>query len=447
MRPSARVRVCAGFGALVAAVVAISGVGGAGAGSAPLGQRLLVKTEGTFGTNVTVVDERGRVRAHLGLELGLNGGIAVSPGGTRIAYVRALPRDVPYEAPRALRRALARLPQSTLEFDSFLFSTQVGGSSSYLEALTPLAATGRPAWHPGGRAVVVSRARARGVHLFTTTAAAAGFGGTGTSFQVTAGPGRDLNPCWSPDGRMIVFEHRRRGETDLYTVRPDGSGLRLLVGWPGQETAPDFSPDGRRLVFSSNLSGRFQLYVMPAGGGPARRLTQSFGNDTRPAWSPDGRWIAFSSDRDDDNDVFLVDPTGQRQRKLTDNSSEDLVEDWQPLRDARAPIVRALSSQSARGGPARVRFAVRDASPRVRVAVDLEFTYRTPQGPGQIGTGDVKLVATGTPAVKVLAIPIDDDFSLGEPTVELPSRGRFCLVAVDPWGNVSRESCAAFRFT
>ena len=443
MRPSSATptRVQLGFATLAATACALAVVGSAPASYPARAQRLLVKTESTFGSQVTVLDERGHVRSRLGIVSGSNGVIAVSRSGTQLAHVQTLAFDLPPDIPRAFRQRLERRPQSTLEFDSFLQSTRVGGGSSYSVIGRPIPALGRPAWAPGGRRVAISQAHSGDVHLYLLKA-----GAERAPRQLTHGPGRDLNPRWSPNGSTIVFERRRGGEIDLYAVRPNGTGLRLLVGWPSQETSPDFAPDGRWLVFSSNSSGRFQLYVVPAEGGPARRLTDSTGNDTRPVWSPDGRWIAFSSDRDDDNDVFLIDPKGESDRKLTHNATEDLVQDWQPLRDAQAPTVRALPSSSVRGGPARLRFMVRDASPRVRVVADLELTYDSPNGRGLIGTGNTKVFRTGTGNVRVLTVSIDRGFLLDEAGADVLSRARFCVQAVDLWGNTSRESCAIFRF-
>jgi hypothetical protein len=34
----------------------------------------------------------------------------------------------------------------------------------------------------------------------------------------------------------------------------------------------------------------------------------------------------------------------------------------------------------------------------------------------------------------------------GDESAQLPSHFRFCLGAIDPWGNVSRPSCARFEF-
>ena len=268
--------------------------------------------------------------------------------------------------------------------------------------------------------------------------------------QLTRSPGRDLNPRWSPDGRTIVFERHLAGEADLYSIRPDGSNLRRLTYWRGRELAPDFSPDGASIDFSSDASGRFRLYVMPFDGSFPRRLTSSFGDDGRPVWSPDGRWIAFSSDRDGDDDVYLVGADGERERKLTHNPTQDLVQDWQPLYDSRPPLVRALPSSAPRGRHARLRFTLRDDSPYVRVTADAQLVVEELGQELLVSTGVGAEVQRTRPRIThVLRVPprslvpfSDDPDFIPEP----PPRFRFCLVAVDPWGNGSSPSCSTFRF-
>lgn len=53
--------------------------------------------------------------------------------------------------------------------------------------------------------------------------------------------GRPYQPRWSPDGTVIVFGLGANGQTDIYTVRPDGSGLTQLTDTPGvDEWWPDW---------------------------------------------------------------------------------------------------------------------------------------------------------------------------------------------------------------
>jgi Tol biopolymer transport system component len=90
--------------------------------------------------------------------------------------------------------------------------------------------------------------------------------------------------------------------TSLYTVHPDGGGLRRLTVPPtrqalGGDSGPVWAPGGRSLVFERNLpywgSDRMQLMAVSARGGGARQLT-SGPFDAMPSFSPDGRWIAFT---------------------------------------------------------------------------------------------------------------------------------------------------------
>ncbi|HEU0247775.1 MAG TPA: hypothetical protein VFR38_11885 [Gaiellaceae bacterium] len=406
-------------------------------------------TEEFPGRGLMLMNERGKVTATLAVLTGLNGGVTMNLRGTRFAYVQSLDLAIPPVVPPRFRRWFRRLPDSTLEFGTVLESVPLpsGGNISIISrgggviAAKPF----RPAWSPNGRRIAFAQARRGRVHLFVAPVDA-----TSTPRQLTSSPGRDLNPSWSPDGRTIVFERHVAGEADLYAVRPNGTGIRKLTYWRGQEGWPDFSPDSGSVVFSGSVTGRFQLYVLDIGDYSPRALTSDFGNDRRPVWSPDGQWIAFSSDRDGDDDVFLISPDGDREWKLTHNGTQDLVQDWQPLSDTAPPIVRALPSRSPRGGAALLRYSVRDAGPRVLVGGDVRLQLSTPQGVSSFARGlESQIVRTGTGPLHVLRVSADDlspaSFD-ADPDADPLLRFRFCLSAVDPWGNTSRPSCAMFRF-
>jgi TolB protein len=90
--------------------------------------------------------------------------------------------------------------------------------------------------------------------------------------------------------------------TSLYTVRPDGSGLRRLTVPPtrqalGGDSGPVWAPGGRSLVFERNLpywgTDWMRLMAVSARGGAARELTAG-PFDAMPSFSPDGRRIAFT---------------------------------------------------------------------------------------------------------------------------------------------------------
>jgi TolB protein len=114
--------------------------------------------------------------------------------------------------------------------------------------------------------------------------------GTGLQ-QLTRNPADEFKPVWSPDGRQIAFHSMRSGSRDTYVVSADGSGERLIAGGPAHEYAGGWSPDGSQLAIYSDRTGRSEIYVVPAIGGDARRLTSEGG--ARPVWSRDGKFIAY----------------------------------------------------------------------------------------------------------------------------------------------------------
>src|SRR5262249_52160130 len=61
---------------------------------------------------------------------------------------------------------------------------------------------------------------------------------------------------WSPDGTSLAYTCRDTAvgpsaNGTIYTIRPDGTGRRLIPTRPFAAFSPTWSPDGRRLAFST----------------------------------------------------------------------------------------------------------------------------------------------------------------------------------------------------
>jgi Tol biopolymer transport system component len=96
----------------------------------------------------------------------------------------------------------------------------------------------------------------------------------------------ETRPAWSPNGRLIAFGRGTRGPSwqglGVWTVRPDGRGLRRVTSAGGQ---PAFSPDGRWLAFVWERGGNQELYKVRASGGAAVQLTRTYGiPESTPGW-------------------------------------------------------------------------------------------------------------------------------------------------------------------
>ncbi|CAN5219122.1 hypothetical protein BH23BAC3_BH23BAC3_33130 [soil metagenome] len=111
-------------------------------------------------------------------------------------------------------------------------------------------------------------------------------------------------PSVSADGEVIVF-HRTKvtqldasgafqidyDSTGIWTVRPDGTGLELLM--TGDLHTPVLSPDGKWLAYEAGA----HIFKAPFDGQTVDttgivQLTEE-GRNFSPAWSPDGEWIAY----------------------------------------------------------------------------------------------------------------------------------------------------------
>jgi Tol biopolymer transport system component len=150
---------------------------------------------------------------------------------------------------------------------------------------------------------------------------------TGHATDITWDTFDDLRPRWSPDGNTIAYAAGGDGNTDIYTVKPDGSDRRRLTSQPGWETEPTWSPDGTKLAYTSYPYGKADLFVMNADGTGARDLTNSrAADDFQPTWSPSG--IAFRSNRGGIDAVYAMRPDGSHVRRLIVSAGGDSDPGW-----------------------------------------------------------------------------------------------------------------------
>jgi TolB protein len=97
------------------------------------------------------------------------------------------------------------------------------------------------------------------------------------------------NPDWSPDGRRIVFNssYEGQGKVELYIVRADGSGLRRVRKESRRSFSfqPVWSPNGRRIAFVHAV-GRTapHIWTIRPNGRGLRQVTRGPKPDFAPDW-------------------------------------------------------------------------------------------------------------------------------------------------------------------
>ncbi len=147
------------------------------------------------------------------------------------------------------------------------------------------------AYSPDGKRLVFSRFNEleNGIGLFIVNA-----DGTGLH-RVT--PGRMIIQAgntgdWSPTGDQIVFSRHANGSPvgSIWIINADGSGFHELKiagrNCGGSTTGchqPRWSPDGTSIVFASNSGARNDIFTVKADGTGLKLIT-SGGRDDDPAW-------------------------------------------------------------------------------------------------------------------------------------------------------------------
>src|SRR4051812_27517390 len=212
---------------------------------------------------------------------------------------------------------------------------------------------GEPAWSPDGRRIAFVRDTGSGPDDENKGIWVMNADGTGAR-QLTQrdlpGQGFDRAPQFSPDGRKLLFE--RDNVRDALPV--DATALFVLDLRTRVERritpyalnagdTPDWSPDGTRILFHDNQSGDPQvsanLYTVRPDGSGLHQLTFETGgtvNSLGSSFSPDGRYITVGRRPETGGtnaDVLVMRSDGTHIRHATRTVLYDSYPDWGPATD------------------------------------------------------------------------------------------------------------------
>ena len=156
--------------------------------------------------------------------------------------------------------------------------------------------------------------------------------------QLTFG-GENAEAYFSGDGRRLIFQSKRDGRRcdQIYTMRDDGTDLRMVSTGAGATTCSYLFPSGKKILYASThlaspecppapdrsrgyvwaVHPGFDIFAADPDGRNLKRLTSAPGYDAEATMSTDGRKIVFTSVRDGDLDIYTMDADGRNVRRLT----------------------------------------------------------------------------------------------------------------------------------
>ena len=155
-------------------------------------------------------------------------------------------------------------------------------------------------------------------------------------------------PVWAPGGRRIAFDSDRTDPNpndenainDIFTMKPDGTGVRKLTHSRGFSGDAGYAPNGKHIAFDSDRDypdGRIAIYVMRKDGTHVRRITKlpdKAAQDLAPRFSPNGKWLVFTRYLGfgdvAPSALFRVRRDGTHLQRLTSYSIRAGDGDWSP---------------------------------------------------------------------------------------------------------------------
>jgi serine/threonine-protein kinase len=200
----------------------------------------------------------------------LNGGMRLSPDGSRLAY-----STVGEAGSTGQDLYVKRLPSGPAARLTF------GGGSNR-----------RPTWSPDGTRLLFISDRTGRDAVWSQRA-----DGVGTATTVVQAEMSIFEALWSPDGKWLVYrtdDDAGAGRGDIFGIRLQGDTTPVpFVATPAEETGPAISHDSRWLAYAADETGRKEIYVRPFPNTDDGKWLVSSNGGSEPAWSRSGRELFY----------------------------------------------------------------------------------------------------------------------------------------------------------
>jgi len=141
----------------------------------------------------------------------------------------------------------------------------------------------------------------------------------GSSMTKFTHGGLNTHPAFGPGGKL-AYVSNASGNPQIYV---DGNRVSSRGNY---NMAPVWCNDpdgGTKILFMGRDGATWDIFSVNPDGSGMKRLTQDQGSNTYPACSPDGRVVAFFSTRNGGG-IYTSNPSGMNQQKIATTTGESL---------------------------------------------------------------------------------------------------------------------------
>ena len=100
-----------------------------------------------------------------------------------------------------------------------------------------------------------------------------------------------VRAAFASNGKIFIAAEMT-GNSEIWSINPDGGERRQLTNDPASDSEPAVSPDSNSIFFASNRTGAVQVWRMNPDGSNQTQITQKEGGFPMLV-SPDGRWVYY----------------------------------------------------------------------------------------------------------------------------------------------------------
>lgn len=148
---------------------------------------------------------------------------------------------------------------------------------------------------------------------------------TGQVKQLTNLTGLGLRISWSADGKKLLFAKQDGSNGNLFTIAPDGTGLKQITRCKGFCWDGQFSPDGSQIA----LIYGGQVATMASTGANLKMVTSAADPQPHyPSWSPNGKQLAYERYASNQHDIYVVTLANGATTALVTSRLDDTTPSW-----------------------------------------------------------------------------------------------------------------------